>query len=142
MRLGHVLGGADGLDELVYNVERLGEAKQNVLAVLRLCKVKQRAAAHNLAAVFYKLLEYALQGHCLRHAVDKYHHVEMERVLKRGVLVQVVEHLLRVGTALKPGLERAASAAAMLLTTEGAIADEPKDEKTPAGGETMGGEDY
>jgi chaperonin GroEL len=43
----------------------------------------------------------------------------------------------------RTGLERASSAAAILLTTEAAIADEPKkDEKSPAPGEMMGGEDY
>lgn len=41
------------------------------------------------------------------------------------------------------GLERAASAAAILLTTEVAIAEEPKDEKdAPAPGMDMGGMDY
>ncbi len=59
----------------------------------------------------------------------------------------VIEDMLAAGIidplkVARTGLERAASAAAMLLTTEVAIADEPKDEKTPAGGETMGGEDY
>jgi len=42
----------------------------------------------------------------------------------------------------RTGLERAASAAAMILTTEALIADEPKDEKAPAEGGMMGGEDY
>ena len=43
----------------------------------------------------------------------------------------------------RTGLERASSAAAILLTTEAAIADEPKkDEKAPAPGDMMGGEDY
>ena len=43
----------------------------------------------------------------------------------------------------RTGLERAASAAAILLTTEVAIADEPKDEKLPNGGLPTGmGGDY
>ena len=58
----------------------------------------------------------------------------------------VIEDMLAAGIidplkVARTGLERAASAAAILLTTEAAIADEPKDEKAPAGGE-MGGEDY
>ncbi len=60
----------------------------------------------------------------------------------------VIEDMLAAGIidpvkVARTGLERAASAAAILLTTEVAIADEPKDEKAPAGGEMMGGgEDY
>ena len=45
----------------------------------------------------------------------------------------------------RTGLERAASAAAILLTTEVAIADEPKDDKPTGGGMPpggMGGMDY
>ncbi len=43
----------------------------------------------------------------------------------------------------RTGLERAASAAAILLTTEAAIAEEPKDEKPmPGGMPDMGGMDY
>jgi chaperonin GroEL len=41
----------------------------------------------------------------------------------------------------RTGLERAASAAAILLTTEAAVAEEPKDEKEVPQG-MMGGEDY
>lgn len=59
----------------------------------------------------------------------------------------VIEDMLAAGIidplkVARTGLERAASAAAILLTTEAAIADEPKDEKAPAPGEMMGGEDY
>ena len=43
----------------------------------------------------------------------------------------------------RTGLQRAASAAAILLTTEAAIAEEPKDEKGGAPGmPDMGGMDY
>lgn len=59
----------------------------------------------------------------------------------------VIEDMLSAGIidplkVARTGLERAASAAAILLTTEAAIADEPKDEKAPGQGEVMGGEDY
>ncbi len=59
----------------------------------------------------------------------------------------VIEDMLAAGIidplkVARTGLERAASAAAILLTTEAAIADEPKDEKATPGGEMMGGEDY
>ncbi len=59
----------------------------------------------------------------------------------------VVEDMLAAGIidplkVARTGLERAASAAAILLTTEAAIADEPKEEKAPQGAGMMGGEDY
>lgn len=60
---------------------------------------------------------------------------------------QIVKDMLSAGIVdpakvARTGLERAASAAAILLTTEAAIAEEPKDEKAPAPGEMMGGEEY
>ena len=42
----------------------------------------------------------------------------------------------------RTGLQRAASAAAILLTTEVAVAEEPKEEKAPAGNPGMGDMDY
>ena len=59
----------------------------------------------------------------------------------------VVEDMLAAGIidplkVARTGLERAASAAAILLTTEAAIAAEPKEEKAPQGAGMMGGEDY
>ncbi|HEY4511296.1 MAG TPA: chaperonin GroEL [Candidatus Paceibacterota bacterium] len=39
----------------------------------------------------------------------------------------------------RSAIQNAASAAAILLTTEAAVADEPKEEKAPAGGSGMGG---
>ena len=60
---------------------------------------------------------------------------------------EVIADMLEAGIVdpvkvTRTGLERAASAAAILLTTEAAIADEPKDEKdSPASG-GMGDMDY
>ncbi|HEY4501547.1 MAG TPA: chaperonin GroEL [Candidatus Paceibacterota bacterium] len=60
---------------------------------------------------------------------------------------EVVPDMLTAGIidplkVARTGLERAASAAAMILTTEALVAEEPKDEKSPAEGGMMGGEDY
>ena len=60
---------------------------------------------------------------------------------------EVVADMLTAGIidplkVARTGLERAASAAAMILTTEALVAEEPKDEKSPAEGGMMGGEDY
>lgn len=59
----------------------------------------------------------------------------------------VVEDMLAAGIVdpakvARTGLERASSAAAILLTTEAAVAEEPKDDKAPASGEMLGGEGY
>jgi chaperonin GroEL len=62
---------------------------------------------------------------------------------------QIVDDMFAAGIVdpvkvTRTGLERAVSAAAMLLTTEAAIAEEPKDEKesSPAGMSGMGDMDY
>lgn len=60
---------------------------------------------------------------------------------------EVVADMLEAGIVdpvkvTRTGLERAASAAAMLLTTEAAIADEPKDEKDTPASPGMGDMDY
>ena len=61
---------------------------------------------------------------------------------------EMVEDMLAAGIVdpakvARTGLERAASAAAMILTTEALVAEEPKDEKDSAGSPgMMGGEDY
>ncbi len=60
-----------------------------------------------------------------------------------AVADKIVEDMFEAGIidpvkVARTGLERAASAAAILLTTEVAIADEPKEEK-PMGGGAMGG---
>ncbi|MBY0473162.1 chaperonin GroEL [Patescibacteria group bacterium] len=60
---------------------------------------------------------------------------------------EVVADMLEAGIVdpvkvTRTGLERAASAAAILLTTEAAIAEEPKEEKNDAPSPGMGGMDY
>lgn len=60
---------------------------------------------------------------------------------------EIVSDMLATGIidpvkVTRTGLERAASAAAILLTTEAAIAEEPKDEKESGGMPDMGGMDY
>lgn len=59
----------------------------------------------------------------------------------------VVEDMVAAGIidpvkVARTGLERASSAAAILLTTEAAVAEEPKDDKQPAQGEMLGGAEY
>ena len=57
---------------------------------------------------------------------------------------KIVDDMLAAGIVdpvkvTRTGLQRAASAAAILLTTEAAVAEEPKEEKLPAGNPGMGG---
>src|SRR5262249_6109229 len=78
--------------------KRFGQTKKYVLALPGPCQVKLRATLHYLAAMLDELLEYALERKRLRHPVYQHNHVEMEGVFKRGVLIQIVEHLLRVCT--------------------------------------------
>ena len=64
-----------------------------------------------------------------------------------AVTDEVVTDMLAMGIVdpakvSRTGLERAASAAAILLTTEALIADEPKEEKAPTGMPDMGDMDY
>ncbi|HEV7449448.1 MAG TPA: chaperonin GroEL, partial [Candidatus Paceibacterota bacterium] len=81
--------------------------------------------------------------------------VVLEKVRQAGgnagydaVKDEIVADMLAAGIVdpakvARTGLERAASAAAILLTTEVAIAEEPKDEKDSAGNPGMiGGDDY
>ena len=61
----------------------------------------------------------------------------------RPVVDMVAEGIVDPVKVTRTALERAASAAAILLTTEAAIADEPKDEKdSPMPGGGMGDMDY
>lgn len=61
-----------------------------------------------------------------------------DRIVKDMLVAGIVDP----AKVARTGLERAASAAAILLTTEAAVAEEPKDDKAPAPGEMLGGSDY
>ena len=100
-RARHVFRGADGLDDLVDVVERLREAKEDVLALLCLPELVLGATLHHLLAVRNEGLKHALKREGLRHAVHKGKHVVMEGALELRVLVDIVEHGLRVRGALK-----------------------------------------
>jgi hypothetical protein len=66
----------------------------------RLAEIELRPAPDNLAPVVDVVLEDRLQRKRLRLSVDEGQHVHVERELHRGVLEQVVQHLVRVGFAL------------------------------------------
>ena len=77
-------------------VERLGEAQENMLALLRLLELVLGATLHHLLAVEDEGLEHALERERLRHAIDEREHVVVEGALELGVLIEVVEDGLRV----------------------------------------------
>jgi hypothetical protein len=64
------------------------------------CRGRTPSAPDDLAAVVDVVLEDALERQRLRLAVDEREHVHVERELHRGVLEQVVQHLVRVRVAL------------------------------------------
>jgi chaperonin GroEL len=105
--------------------------------------------------VVLKALERPLRQIAMNAGVDAGVVVEKVKQAKGNagydaVKDEVVADMLAAGIVdpakvARTGLERAASAAAMLLTTEVAIADEPKEEKDspmPGGGMGMGDMDY
>lgn len=103
--------------------------------------------------VVLKALEMPLRQIAINAGVDAGVVVEKVKNAKGNagydaVKDEVVADMLAAGIVdpvkvARTGLERAASAAAMLLTTEAAVAEEPKDEKdSPAMSGGMGDMDY
>jgi chaperonin GroEL len=102
--------------------------------------------------VILKALEMPLRQ--IAHNAGKDAGVVVEEVKKgkgnagyNAVTGEIVADMLEAGIVdpvkvTRTGLERAASAAAILLTTEAAIADEPEEKKPAAGMPDMGGMDY
>jgi chaperonin GroEL len=116
-------------------------------------KDKMDAATRVGYEVVLKALEQPLRQIAFNAGVDAGVVIEKVRNAKGNagydaVKNEVVADMLLAGIVdpvkvERIGLERAASAAAILLTTEVAIAEEPKDEKdVPAPGMDMGGMDY
>jgi chaperonin GroEL len=80
-------------------------------------------------------------------AVEKIMHSEKENAGYDAMKEQFSDDLIKDGIidpvkVTKAALRNAASAAAILLTTEVAVADEPEQKKPHSGGPEMGGMDY
>ena len=86
---------ADGLDDRVEVVERDLEALEDVRPIARLPEVELGAPPDDLAPPVDVVLQDLLERQRLGLAVDERQHVHVEGELQRGVLEQVVEHLLR-----------------------------------------------
>ena len=89
--------GDDGVD----HVERLHQALDDVLALLRLAEAELGAPLDDLLLVLDVDRERGLEVEQPRHVVDQREHVHGEVGLHRRVLVEQVQHHLRVGVALE-----------------------------------------
>ena len=114
---------ADRLDDRVEVVEGDLEAFEDVRPGAGLAEVELGPPADDLAPMVDVVLEHRLERQRLGLAVDQGEHVHVERELHRGVLEQVVQHLVRVGVALD--LDVDAHPVAIRLVAEVADALDP-----------------
>jgi hypothetical protein len=111
-----VLRAADDLDHPVDVHHRQAEALDDLAPGLGLAQIEQGPAGDDVAAVLDEDLERAAQRQHHRAAVDDRQHVDAERALQRGRLVQVVQGHLLVGVALE--LEHHPHAGAIALVAD------------------------
>ena len=95
------LRAADQRDDRVDHVERLEQTLEDVRAIARLLQAVLAAPGDDFDLVRDVHLERAPQVEHARHAVDERDHVRGEVRLHRRVLVELVEHHLRVRVALE-----------------------------------------
>ena len=95
------LRAADQRDDRVDHVERLQQTLEDVRAVARLVEPVLAAPGDDLDLVRDVHLERLRRFEQARHAVDERDHVRREVRLHRRVLVELVEHDLRVRVALQ-----------------------------------------
>ena len=81
----------DQLDHLVDVGDRDRQALEDVAAIARLAQLERGAPRDHLAPVREERLEHLAQVEQPGLAVDQRHHVDAERVLQLGLLVQVVQ---------------------------------------------------
>ncbi len=86
-----ILRAADQRDHLVEVVERDQQALEDVGASLGPAQLELRAAGNHLALMSDVVLDHLLERKRLRHPVDQGDHVDPERGLHLGVLVELVE---------------------------------------------------
>ena len=87
----------------------------------RLAEVELGPAADDLAPVLQVVGQHAAQRQRLRLPVDEGEHVHVERELHRGVLEQVVQHLVRVGVALELDVDAHAVAVRLVAQVADAL---------------------
>ena len=109
-------GRADDLDDLVEVIERDQQAEHDVIALLGLAQVEARAARDDVDLVVDVVAHHLGEVQRARHAVDQRQHDDAEVLLQLRVLVELVEHHVRVRAAL--GLDHQAHALAVGLVLE------------------------
>ncbi len=82
-------------------IQRLLESEQNVLAVARLAQLVLRPPPHHFDAMVDEELQHIDKAQLARLSVDDREHDDPEPDLQLRVLVQVVEHNLRLFAALQ-----------------------------------------
>ena len=106
---------ADQVDHRVEVVERDEQALEAVDLRLERAELVLGAPDDDLALVLDVVLDDALQRELARHVVDERDHVHAERGLHRRVLVELVEHDLRVRVALELDHDPHAAAVRVVL---------------------------
>ncbi len=96
----HILRGSNGLNDLVYMIQRFLKTEQNVLSFFSPVQFKLAPALNYHFAVVHKLFQNTLEGQSLRYALNQGHHVVVERVFQLGMFIQVVKNRLRLGPLL------------------------------------------
>ena len=95
-----VLRAADDRDDLVEVVERDQQALDDVQALLALALLEAGAPRDDVDLVVDVVADHLGEVQRARHAVDEREHDHAERVLQLRVLVELVQHDLRVRPAL------------------------------------------
>ena len=114
--VGAVLAAANDADHVVHAIERDLVALEDVLAVARLLQQERGAAAHHIDAVIDEVADGLHQSHFLGLVVDHGQEDHAEALLHRGVLEELVEHDLRLASALE--LDDDAHAVAVALVAD------------------------
>ena len=115
--LGVVARGADDGDDLVDVVECDDEALEDVGAFLGLAQLVARAALDDVDLVVDVVVEHVLETQDMRHAVDEGEVVDAEARLELRVLVEFVEHDLRLLAALEVDDDAHALAVGLVVET-------------------------
>ena len=94
-------GSADQRDHFVEMVESDAQAFQNMRAGFRFLQIVFSAAANNFDLVLQIMMQHIAQIEHLRLAVHERQHIDAEIRLHRRMLVQIVQHDIRVDIAAK-----------------------------------------
>ena len=91
----------DDCDDFVDVVERFTETEEDVLTRLGLTQIVLGAALHDFLTMRNEMMQDALQGEHLRYTVNEREHVVVESALKLRVLIERIQHRLRMRRALQ-----------------------------------------